>query len=218
MSLVIEHYEDRDTWVRNRTRGIGASSAASAIGQNPYQTNVELWEILTGKRVPKELIGNEAVDFGVRAEPVVREIFKLNHPEINIEYHQFDILSQSEHPFIRATLDGQATTDSPRRFGAENGILECKTATPRTKMDWEKWNGKIPQNYYIQVLHQLLATGWDYVWLVALLRGKTEIVYREYYFDRADREDDIAWLLKEETEFWGYVQRNEKPPEKLPFI
>lgn len=218
MGLIVEHYEDRETWVRNRTRGIGASSAASAIGQNPYQTNVELWEILTGKRIPKELIGNEAVEFGVRAEPVVRDIFKLNHPEVKIEYHQFDILSQSDHPFIRATLDGQAITDTPKRFGAEKGILECKTATPRTKADWEKWNGKIPQNYYIQVLHQLLATGWEYVWLVVLLRGQTELIYREFFFDRIDREEDMAWLLKEETDFWGYVERNERPPGKLPMI
>lgn len=198
--------------------GIGASSAASAIGQNPYQSNVELWKILTGKKTQKELIGNEAVDFGVRAEPVVRELFKLNHPEITIEYHQFDILSQSERPFIRATLDGQATTDSPLRFGATKGILECKTSTPRTKADWDKWNGRIPQNYYIQVLHQLAATGWDYVWLAALLRGQSEIVYREYYFDRVDREEDIADLIRREEIFWGYVERNEEPPEILPGI
>lgn len=218
MALIREHYEDRESWLRSRTRGIGGSSAASAIGQNPYQTNVELWEILTGKRTPKELIGNEAVDFGVRAEPVVRDLFKLNHPEIKIEYHQYDILSQSERPFIRATLDGQATSDSPKRFGAAQGILECKTATPRTKADWDKWNGQIPQNYYIQILHQLAATGWEYVWLVVLLRGQTEQIYREYYFDRADREEDIADLIKQEETFWGYVERNEKPPEILPLI
>lgn len=218
MSLIVEHYECREEWLRGRTRGIGASSAASAIGQNPYQTNLELWELMTGRRKPKEIIGNEAIDFGVKAEPVVRELFKLNHPEIKIEYHQFDILSQSEHPFIRCTLDGQATTDSPLRFGATKGILECKTATPRTKQDWEKWNGKIPQNYYIQVLHQLLATGWDYVWLAALLRGQQEIVYREYYFDRIDREDDMEDLLKREIDFWGYVERDEAPGEILPVI
>ena len=218
MALIVEHYENREEWLRGRKRGIGASSAASAIGQNPYQSNVELWEILTGKREGKQLIGNEAVEFGVRAEPVVRELFKLNHPEVSVEYHQFDILSQSEHPFIRATLDGQTTTDTPKRFGAEKGILECKTATPRTKADWEKWNGQVPQNYYIQILHQLLATGWDYVWLVVLLRGQTELIYREYYFDRVDREDDITDLLNREINFWGYVERNEEPAYILPGI
>lgn len=218
MGLIREHYKDRDSWLRGRTKGIGASSAAAAIGQHPYQTNVELWEILTGKREGKQLIGNVAVEFGVRAEPVVRDLFKLNHPEIHVVYHQYDILYQDSLPFLRCTLDGDCRTDSPLRFDATQGILECKTATPRTKVDWDKWNGKIPQNYYIQVLHQLAATGWDYVWLVVLLRGQTEQIYREYYFDRADREDDIRWLINEEKTFWGFVERNERPPEKLPMI
>lgn len=218
MALVRESFPDREAWLLGRTRGIGASAAAAAIGQNPYQTNVELWRILTGKKQPRELIGKEAVDFGVRAEPVVRELFKLNHPEIKVEYHQYDILCQDTLPWLRATLDGECTTDSPLRFGATNGILECKTATPRTKADWDKWNGQIPQNYYIQILHQLAATGWDYVWLVVLLRGQTEWIYREFYFDRADREDDIADLVRQETDFWGHVERNEEPTQILPFI
>ena len=137
MALVRESFPDREAWLAGRSRGLGASSAASAIGQNTYQTNVQLWEILTGRKQPKELIGNEHIDFGVRAEPVVRELFKLNHPEIKVEYHQYDILYQDTLPWLRATLDGECTTDSPLRFGATNGILECKTATPRTKADWE---------------------------------------------------------------------------------
>ena len=213
-----EHFKDRESWLQGRVKGIGGSSAAAAIGQHPYQTNVELWEILTGKREGKQLIGNAAVEFGVRAEPVVRDLFKLNHPEISVDYHQYDILYQDSLPFLRCTLDSECTTDSPLRFGATHGILECKTATPRTKVDWDKWNGKIPQYYYIQILHQLAATGWDYVWLVVLLRGQTEWIYREFYFDRADREDDIADLVRQETDFWGHVERKEEPPEKLPFI
>ena len=148
----------------------------------------------------------------------MRELFKLNHPEINVEYHQYDILYQDTLPWLRATLDGECTTDSPLRFGATNGILECKTATPRTKAGWDKWNGQIPQNYYIQILHQLAATGWDYVWLVVLLRGQTEWIYREFYFDRADREDDIADLVRQETDFWDHVERNEEPTQILPLI
>ena len=64
----------------------------------------------------------------------------------------------------------------------------------------------------------MAATGWDYVWLAALLRGQSEIVYREYYFDRIDREEDIADLIRREEIFWGYVERDEEPPEILPNI
>ena len=63
-----------------------------------------------------------------------------------------------------------------------------------------------------------MATDWDYVILFALLMGDREWCIREFFVDRLDAEEDMAWLLKEETDFWGYVERNERPPEKLPMI
>lgn len=177
---------------------------------------MKLWRLITGKEKGGELIGNTSVEFGNRAEPVMRELFKLKHPEYTLEYHQYDILSQDNLPWLRATLDGDLWVDTPKRFGQNKGILEIKTATLKTKQQWEEWNGKMPQHYYIQCLHQLLATGWDYVILFALLMGNSEWVIREFEIYRDDVEDDLAWLLEEEKKFWGYVERNEEPPEILP--
>lgn len=212
------HYKNREEWLAGRSAGLGASNAAAAVGMSKWETNVSLWEHITGKAKSDALIGNAAVEFGTRAEPVIREMFKLKHPEYKVKYHQYDILYQSERPWLRATLDGELTTDTPKRFRAENGVLEIKTATLRTKAQWDEWNGKMPQNYYCQVCHQLLATDWDYVILFALLMGDREWCIREFFVDKEDAEEDMAWLLKEETDFWGYVERNERPPEKLPMI
>ena len=218
MALVRESFPDRESWLQGRCAGIGASNAASAIGQSRWRSNVKLFRLITGKEKGGELIGNTSVEFGNRAEPVMRELFKLKHPEYTLEYHQYDILHQDTNEFIRATLDSELFTDSPKRFGQNKGILEIKTATLKTKQQWEEWNGKMPQHYYIQCLHQLLATGWDYVWLFALLMGNSEWVIREFLINRDDVEDDLAWLLAEEKKFWGYVERNEEPPEILPDI
>lgn len=218
MALVRESFPDRESWLQGRCAGIGASNAASAIGQSKWRSNVKLFRLITGKEKGGELIGNTSVEFGNRAEPVMRELFKLKHPEYTVEYHQYDILSQDNLPWLRATLDGDLWADSPKRFGQNKGILEIKTATLKTKQQWEEWNGKMPQHYYIQCLHQLLATGWDYVWLFALLMGNSEWVIREFLINRDDVEDDLAWLLAEEKKFWGYVERNEEPPEILPDI
>lgn len=179
---------------------------------------MKLFRLITGKEKGGELIGNTAVEFGNRAEPVMRELFKLKHPEYTVEYRQYDILHQDTNEFIRATLDGDLWVDTPKRYGQNKGILEIKTATLKTKQQWEEWNGRIPQHYYIQCLHQLLATGWDYVILFALLMGNSEWVIREFEIYRDDVEDDLAWLLEEEKKFWGYVERNEEPPEILPDI
>ena len=216
MALVRESFPDRESWLQGRCAGIGASNAASAIGQSKWRSNVKLFRLITGKEKGGELIGNTAVEFGNRAEPVMRELFKLKHPEYTVEYHQYDILSQDNLPWLRATLDGDLWVDSPKRYGQNKGILEIKTATLKTKQQWEEWNGRMPQHYYIQCLHQLLATGWDYVILSALLMGNSEWVIREFEIYRDDVEDDLAWLLEEEKKFWGYVERNEEPPEILP--
>lgn len=216
MALVRESFPDRESWLQGRCAGIGASNAASAIGQSKWRSNVKLFRLITGKEKGGELIGNTAVEFGNRAEPVMRELFKLKHPEYTVEYHQYDILSQDDLPWLRATLDGDLWVDTPKRYGQNKGILEIKTATLKTKQQWEEWNGRMPQHYYIQCLHQLLATGWDYVILFALLMGLNEWTIREFSIYKDDVEDDLAWLLEEEKKFWGYVERNEEPPEILP--
>ena len=54
--------------------------------------------------------------------------------------------------------------------------------------------------------------------LFALLMGNNDWTIREFFISRDDVEDDLAWLLAEEKKFWGYVERNEEPPEILPDI
>lgn len=39
----------RDDWLEVRRTGIGSSDAATAVGLNPYQSQLELWMHKTGK-------------------------------------------------------------------------------------------------------------------------------------------------------------------------
>jgi hypothetical protein len=40
---------ERDDWLEVRRTGIGSSDAATAVGLNPYQSQLELWMQKTGK-------------------------------------------------------------------------------------------------------------------------------------------------------------------------
>lgn len=206
-------FENREEWLEGRTAGIGASDAAAVIGQSPWMTIVQLWRQKIGADMPKEMNANAAIEKGNRMEPALRTMFAAMNPDTTVEYYQFDILSQSERPWLRATLDGELTDSQGRK-----GILEIKTSTPNSAAGWAKWKDAVPTNYYAQVLHQLLATGWDYVILFACLFGSDgDATLRSYRFEKNELLDEMEWLLNEETSFWGFVQSGTMPPVKIIF-
>ena len=203
---------NREEWLAARqTQGIGASEAAAIVGLSPWMSKNDLWEIKTGRRAQKDLSGNDAVERGIRMESAIRTVFQARHPEFQVEHHAYDILYQTERPWLFATLDGEIT-ESFADSSVKKYPLEIKTSTPRGKADWDKWSdGKIPDNYYIQILHQMLATGWGGAYLTAFLYGKEDITIREYEFWRKDCEADLNWLLKEETAFQESIVSGQKP-------
>lgn len=207
------HFETRDEWLAGRRRGIGASEAAAVVGMSPWQTPLDLWRLKTGVDQPKDLSGNTAVQIGVKWEPVMRCLFEQTNARYKVIHYPYDILFQRERPWLFATLDGELIdTES-----AYMGVLEIKTATPVGKNGWDKWaNGNMPMNYYIQCLHQLLATGYYFVRLFACLFSQDgSYTIKTYEIERADVEEDLAWLLEQETAFWNKVETCQMPPMPL---
>lgn len=204
--------KDRTEWLSSRGKGIGGSDAAAILGLSSFKTPISLWRLKVGMDKDKDLSENEAVARGVRLEPAIRELFKAEHEEFDVEYHQFDILKNEEYPFIFATLDGEITD----RETGKKGVLEIKTSEPNSKLKWEEWDGRIPDTYYVQVLHQLLATGYDFVIVKAyLINFNGDKVIREYRFDREDKEEELSVLLEEEKKFWDSVVSRRPPSVPL---
>lgn len=209
---------DREEWLQARhAQGIGGSEAGTVIGVNKYQSNVDLWELKTGRREAPDLSSNAAVQFGKFAEPHLRELFKQDYPEYSVDYHEFDMYVNDDHPFIFATLDGEITAPDGAR-----GILEIKTTTIQNRKQWDEWDEQIPDSYYAQILHQLAATGWNFAILKAYIRyhvdGEVRVTIRHYRIDRKDVESDILWLIEKEAEFWQAVQSDRRPALILPTI
>lgn len=206
------HFEDRETWLAGRnTQGIGASEAAAVVGVSPWMTPMELWRLKVGAAQPKDLSGSAAVSRGVRMEPVLRDLYAAMHPHYTVDYHAYDILYQEDRPWLFATLDGEVTDDQGRR-----GILEIKTSSPNGKLGWAKWDGQIPSHYYCQLLHQMLATGYEFVDLMASLENMDgDLSIRTYHFERAEQEADMAWLLEKETDFYQNNVLNGVPPAAI---
>ena len=220
--------QTHEEWLQLRLKGIGGSEAAAVIGQSPWCSNVELWKRKTGRAESPDISNNEAVQYGHDAEPLLRGLFAIDYAhKFKTEYlGEFDMVYHPEHPYIFATLDGRLEELETGR----KGVLEIKTTSIVRSMQKEKWwnDGKpcIPQQYFVQVLHQLLATGFDFAVLHAQLKydygddiENVRSERRTYLIERSDHLDDLEYLREKEVTFWEqYVLKDICPPQILPEI
>lgn len=185
---------------------------------NPYKTNIELWEEKTGLLVPEDISDKPYVKYGHEAEPLLRGLFALDFPEYSVGYEDNNLWLNEKYPWAHASLDGWLTELSTGRIG----ILEIKTTNILQSMQKEKWNDRIPDNYFIQVLHYLMVTGFDFAILKAQLRFdfKGDIMHqvKHYKIERADVLEDLKYLESSERNFWKYVQEQKRPGLVLPEI
>lgn len=209
-------FDSFDGWLSAR-HGIGGSDASSVLGLNPYKSNTELFEEKTGRRVPEDISGKDYVKYGHDAEPLLRGLFALDYPEYKVEYYGDNMIRNEKYPWAHASLDGELIDQEGRR-----GILEIKTTNILQSMQREKWNDRIPDNYYIQVLHYLLVTEYEFVELRAQLKsvwqGRIRLNTRDYHIEREEVMKDIELLKEKEERFWQMVENDRKPALILPEI
>ena len=216
MSVEMKKCKNRESWLKNRNKFIGGSDVACILGLNPYKSNLELYREKIGLVAPPDLSGNAAVEYGTKAEEHIRALFKLDYPNLTVEYVENNSWHNSKYPFAACSLDGWSTEKETGR----KGILEIKTANITSKAQAEKWkDGKIPDNYYCQVLFYLAVTEWDYVDLRANLKydlpGKDLfIITKDFHIERTDPnvEDDIVTIMEATAKFAERLKKNEEPP------
>lgn len=207
----------RDEWLAMRQNYIGGSDASCVVGLNPYKTNVELWELKTGRRQAENIDDNPFVEYGRKAEDSLRELFALDFPQYAVEYTENNLWLNDDYPFAHASLDGWLT-DEIGRFG----VLEIKTTSILQSMQKEKWNHRIPDNYYIQVLHYMIVTEADFAILKAQLKydydGEIYLTTKHYTIEREDVVEDIDYLIKAEKAFYENMVNDRRPSLLLPAI
>ena len=206
----------REEWLNSRSR-IGGSDASAILGMNPYMTNIELWQIKTGQTIPEDISEKSYVIYGNKAEKHIRALFQLDFPQYAVSYEENNMFLNDKYPFAHASLDGWLQDQNGRK-----GILEIKTTNILQSMQKEKWNNRIPDNYYIQCLHYLMVTEFEFVILAAQLKSEFNgEVYKQtkhYHIEKSEVEEDIKYLRNAEEKFWQQVQEKKRPNLLLPQI
>ena len=192
----------RDDWLAVRKNGIGSSDAAAAVGLNPYQSQLELWMIKTGRdgELPKIDPNDESspMYWGTLLEPIVAAHYTRHTGnrvrKINAVLQHPD----SDKAWMLANIDREVS-------GADDvQILECKTAG---EFGSKLWRDGVPEYVQLQVQHQLAVTGKRTADVCVLVCGQ------EIRVHRIERDDAlIARLIQLERQFWHYVETDTPPP------
>lgn len=211
MAVVATTYKDRNDWLAHR-EGIGGSEAGAVCGYG-FKTSLELWREKIQDSAPQDISNNPRVQFGNDVEEPMRMLFRVMHPEYELDFTPYTVLRRDDrHTFMFYTPDGWLTEKGTGR----KGLWECKSSTCISAADWAKWKEQVPMGYLCQVLHGMAVGDFEFAVLFAILLNKDgDAEVRAYPFERKDYEEDIDWLLAEETKFWGYIQRHEMPPMPL---
>lgn len=211
----METFNSRGEWLQNRRSFIGGSDASAIVGANKSLSNVDLWEIKTGRKEQRDISGLPFVAYGTKAEEYLRELFKLDHPEYEVQYIENNSWKNDLFPWAAVSLDGWLTDQEGRR-----GVWECKTTNILRAGQRSEWDDQIPQGYYIQLLHELMVTGFDFAILTAQLRysdGDNMVkVTKNYRVERADVLPDIDFLINAERRFFDSIEQDKRPALVLP--
>jgi putative phage-type endonuclease len=208
----------REEWLEHRKQFLGGSDASAVIGVNGWKSNVDLFLEKTGQVIPEDISDKPNVRFGIDAEPVIRELFKLTYPKYKVEYIENNSWLNDKYPFAAVSHDGWLTEIETGR----KGIWECKTTEIVSSMSKEQWAGRLPDNYYAQLIHSLMVReDCEFAHLTALLTFKFDDkeIYQQiknYHIERNEVLEDIEYLAQEELKFWESVKTGKRPALKLP--
>lgn len=128
----------------------------------------------TGQKKQKDISANAAVERGVRMEPALRELYATMNPQMQVEHYPYDILAQSERPWLTATLDGELTDENGR-----HGILEIKTGQLMKKLTMRSGRTEMCR-FTTSPKHNGSYWLLDGILLICLPRFRTSVVTGQY--------------------------------------
>ena len=200
LKLVKTNDLSRDEWLEVRMTGIGSSDAAASVGLNPYQSQLELWMVKTGRgaTLPQDDPNDDSspMFWGTMLEAFVAAHYTKKSGNRVRKINA--VLQHPEHAWMLANIDREVI-GSP-----EVQILECKTAG----MNGAKlWRDGVPEYVQLQVQHQLAVTSKAAADVAVLVCGNE---YRSYRIERDDAL--ISRLIELEAKFWHYVETDTAPP------
>lgn len=178
---------DRAAWLERRRTGLGGSDIAGVLGLSPWASPWSVWADKCGL-TPLESATSDAMEFGTRAEPMLRGYFE-DRTGLTVYGEQREMTAEGAE-WMRCTVDGFADDDgSPL-------VVEFKT----TSQSAEQWADGVPVHYQCQATWALAVTGLARVMFGVLHIAHGRPLFRVYTFDRD--EEEISFVVDRCRRFW----------------
>lgn len=205
--------DSREEWLQCRTSRIGGSDAGAIIGENKYKSNIELWQEKTGRIKPEDISQKPFVKYGNDAEPLLRELFKLDNPEYQMGYFEHNMFLNDKYPWAHASLDGWLKDQSGRM-----GVWENKTVNIQNGAQVLQWRDGVPGSYLAQIIHYMAVTEFDFTIINAQLKylfGDFEKRTIHRLFEADTLREDMMYLMDKEYQFMKFIEADREPPLQL---
>lgn len=163
---VVLQRNNRTSWLRLRSQGLGGTDVAAVLGFDKWRTPLDVWLDKTGRgeRTPSSY----PMRRGTHMEPFI--LAEYARQTGALMERPPALLAHPEYPWLRASLDGLA--HHPDR----TVIVDAKAPTWRGRSDWWDEEKLCPDGYAIQMLTYLAVTGLDEAVLVADVAGELTTV------------------------------------------
>ncbi|MBK1691112.1 YqaJ viral recombinase family protein [Ectothiorhodospira mobilis] len=215
-----------EVWLSLRGLGIGASEAAAAVGASEHRTPFEIAERklgLAADDADANYRRRQKMAMGHVMEPVTAARF-AEFTGLNVQNFNC-MLAHPEHPFMMANIDRRivGVTDAQSAWlelvmgqtVKGPGVAELKNV--EFAKGWGKpdnvhttgglcTTGEVPEDYFIQVQHQLAVTGYEWGFLVVTIAG-----WETRWYPILRDDELIDDLIALEGELWATIQRGEMP-------
>lgn len=186
-------HESDEMWKVERSNGIGGSDAPQILGLSPFGGPARVAAAKLGYHA--EDVESELHEWGHYVEePLIQRFYA----ETGIEGKRSGWLYRSENtatPWLQATIDGELFDPDLR------GGIQCKLAVYSA----DAWDEGVPDYIGAQVQHEMAVQEWDFIFVLALLRG--------YQFRWAKVERDQPFidgtLIPTLGEFWRKLKADE---------
>lgn len=184
----------REEWLKERKKGIGSSDAPALHHKSPYLTEYECYMDKVSPTLEEKT--GYIMEKGNTYEPKIRALFEtdwnLGHT-VKTTFAPKNV-SLPDFPFIKASLDGISACGKY--------IIEAKFVGKEVYD-----SGLVPDNYYIQIQHQLLASGAEEAYFACTTNGE-EIRHIRILPD----EKFMTFHLVKCQIFWERVMSKNPPP------